>query len=226
MKEEKLTLGGKYLTFSLAGEEYGIGILKVREIIGMMPITPVVGTPPFIQGVINLRDQVIPVVDLRLKFDMDNADYNERACIVLAEIQLDHVARCWDVLHCGKQECPAFEHSDARCWMISGTHCRDEIQGSYREKLQACSNCEVYRLAAQDRSIAVFGIIVDSVSEVVTIKDSEVAPPPTFGTQLNTNFIMGMAKTQNGVKILFDIDQVFSEKEKRLCSSSVEAAEN
>ena len=62
--------GGKYLTFSLAGEEYGIGILKVREIIGMMPFTPVPQTPDFVKGVINLRGKVIPVVDLRLKFGM------------------------------------------------------------------------------------------------------------------------------------------------------------
>ncbi len=62
---------GKYLTFSLAGEEYGIGILKIKEIIGMMPITTVPRTPPFVKGVINLRGKVIPVVDLRLKFGME-----------------------------------------------------------------------------------------------------------------------------------------------------------
>ena len=61
---------GKYLTFSLAGEEYGIGILKIREIIGMLPITSVPETPHFVKGVINLRGKVIPVVDLRLRFGM------------------------------------------------------------------------------------------------------------------------------------------------------------
>jgi purine-binding chemotaxis protein CheW len=61
---------GKYLTFSLAGEEYGIGILKVKEIIGMMPITKVPRTPGYVKGVINLRGKVIPGVDLRLKFGM------------------------------------------------------------------------------------------------------------------------------------------------------------
>ncbi len=61
---------GKYLTFSLVGEEYGIGILKVKEIIGMMPITTVPRTPSHIKGVINLRGKVIPIVDLRLKFSM------------------------------------------------------------------------------------------------------------------------------------------------------------
>jgi chemotaxis signal transduction protein len=61
---------GKFLTFSLAGEEYGIGILKIREIIGMMPITSVPETPAFVKGVINLRGKVIPVVDLRRRFGM------------------------------------------------------------------------------------------------------------------------------------------------------------
>ncbi|HNQ01753.1 MAG TPA: chemotaxis protein CheW, partial [Syntrophales bacterium] len=71
------TKEGKYLTFSLAGEEYGIGILKVREIIGMMPITPVPRTPDFVKGVINLRGKVIPVIDLRLRFGLEAAAYTE-----------------------------------------------------------------------------------------------------------------------------------------------------
>lgn len=77
---------GKYLSFSLAKEEYGIGILKVKEIIGMMPITTVPRTPPFIKGVINLRGKVIPVVDLRLKFGIEEMGYTERTCIIVVEI--------------------------------------------------------------------------------------------------------------------------------------------
>jgi purine-binding chemotaxis protein CheW len=77
---------GKYLTFSLAGEEYGIGILKIKEIIGMMPITPVPQTPEFFKGVVNLRGKVIPVIDLRLKFGMEAADFTERTCIIVVEI--------------------------------------------------------------------------------------------------------------------------------------------
>jgi purine-binding chemotaxis protein CheW len=77
---------GKYLTFSLAGEEYGIGILKIREIIGMLPITSVPETPAFVKGVINLRGKVIPVVDLRLRFGMPNMDYTERTCIIVVEM--------------------------------------------------------------------------------------------------------------------------------------------
>jgi purine-binding chemotaxis protein CheW len=78
---------GKYLTFSLAGEEYGIGILKIREIIGMLPITSVPETPHYVKGVINLRGKVIPVVDLRLRFGMAEIDYTERTCIIVVEME-------------------------------------------------------------------------------------------------------------------------------------------
>ncbi len=76
---------GKYLTFSLANEEYGISILKIKEIIGMMPITTIPRIPPYFKGVINLRGKVIPVVDLRLKFGMEQIAYTDRTCIVVVE---------------------------------------------------------------------------------------------------------------------------------------------
>jgi purine-binding chemotaxis protein CheW len=77
---------GKYLTFELAGEEYGVEILKVKEIIGIMNITSVPQTPEFVKGVINLRGKVIPVIDLRLKFGMSLQEYNERTCIIVVDI--------------------------------------------------------------------------------------------------------------------------------------------
>ncbi len=76
---------GKYLTFSLDNEEYGIGILKIKEIIGMMPITSVPQTPAFVKGVINLRGKVIPIVDLRMKFDITATTYHDRTCIIVVE---------------------------------------------------------------------------------------------------------------------------------------------
>ena len=76
---------GKYLTFSLGDEEYGIGILKIKEIIGMMPITSVPQTESYVKGVINLRGKVIPVLDLRLRFGMAQAEYTERTCIIVVE---------------------------------------------------------------------------------------------------------------------------------------------
>jgi purine-binding chemotaxis protein CheW len=80
---------GKYLTFSLAAEEYGIGILKVKEIIGMMVITTMPQSPVYVKGVINLRGKVIPVVDLRLKFGLEEAEYTDRTCIIVVEIKTD-----------------------------------------------------------------------------------------------------------------------------------------
>lgn len=77
---------GKYLTFVLRGEEYGLEILKVREIIGVLDITPVPQTPAFVKGVINLRGKVIPVVDLRLKFGMPAADYTKETCVIVVDV--------------------------------------------------------------------------------------------------------------------------------------------
>ena len=143
---------GKYLTFTLAEEEYGIGILKIKEIIGMLPITSVPQTPEFVKGVINLRGKVIPVMDLRLRFGMPSIDYSERTCIIVVEI------------------------------------------------------------GGQAGTILV-GIVVDAVSEVLNIKGDDIEKTPTFGTKLNTDYILGMAKMEGGVKILLDIDQVLTSDE-------------
>lgn len=143
---------GKYLTFQLAEEGYGIGILKVREIIGMLPVTPVPQTPMFLKGVINLRGQVIPVVDLRLKFGLMEEEYTERTSIIVVEVK------------------------------------------------GLANNIPI-------------GIVVDTVSEVINIQAEEIEPAPTFGASINTNFILGMAKTEGGVKILLNIDQVLSAEE-------------
>jgi purine-binding chemotaxis protein CheW len=77
---------GKYLTFAIANEEYGLEILKVREIIGYMDITPVPQTPAYVKGVINLRGQVIPVIDLRSKLGMPTAEVTEETCIIVVEV--------------------------------------------------------------------------------------------------------------------------------------------
>lgn len=150
---------GKYLTFTLAEEEYGIGILKIKEIIGMLPITSVPQTPDFVKGVINLRGKVIPVMDLRLRFGMMSIDYTERTCIIVVEI------------------------------------------------------------FGQTGTILV-GIVVDAVSEVLNIKGDDIEKTPTFGTKLNTDYILGMAKMEGGVKILLDIDQVLSSDELSMLSEA------
>jgi len=143
---------GKYLTFSMAGEEYGIGILKVKEIIGMMTVTMVPQTPSYVKGVINLRGKIIPVVSLRCKFGLEEIDYTDRTCIIVVEVRTG--------------------------------------AGS-----------------------VLMGIVVDEVSEVLNIRNAEIEDTPAFGTSLKTDFILGMAKTGNRVKILLDIDKVISGQE-------------
>ncbi len=78
---------GKYLTFHLANEEFGIRVLKVREIMGLQEITAVPQTPCHIKGVINLRGKVVPVIDLRLKFGLPAAEYTQRTCIIVTQVQ-------------------------------------------------------------------------------------------------------------------------------------------
>jgi purine-binding chemotaxis protein CheW len=79
----------KYLTFNLAGEQYGLEILKVREIIGLMDITTVPQTPDFVRGVINLRGKVIPIIDLRTKFGIEAAEDTEQTCIIVVDFMED-----------------------------------------------------------------------------------------------------------------------------------------
>lgn len=147
-KEAAKGVEGKYLTFILDNEEYGLEILKVREIIGVMVITSVPQTPDFIKGVINLRGKVIPVVDLRLKFGMKEMEYSKETCIIVVD-----------------------------------------VQG------------------------LLMGIVVDTVSEVMDITDSEIEPPPAFGSKVKTDFILGMGKFKEKVKILLDIAKILSTEE-------------
>jgi purine-binding chemotaxis protein CheW len=112
-------LAGKYLTFRLAAEEYGLEILKVREIIGLMDITKVPRTPNFIRGVINLRGKVIPVLELRAKFQMDGIEDTEETCIIVVDVAcetgsmlmgtlVDAVSEVLDIQENEIEEAPAF----------------------------------------------------------------------------------------------------------------------
>jgi len=136
---------GKYLTFVLADETYGLEILKVREIIGLMDITAVPRTPEFVKGVINLRGKVIPVVDLRLKFGLPEAQHTEETCIIVVNV-----------------------------------------------------------LSVE------MGIVVDKVSEVLDIVTEEIEETPSFGAEVNTDFILGMGKANGKVTILLDIVKVMA----------------
>ena len=145
----------KYLTFALANEEYGLEILKVREIIGYMEITAVPQTPHCVRGVINLRGQVIPVIDLRAKFGMETVEVTEETCIIVVEI----------------------------------------AQGDHKFST---------------------GIVVDHVQEVLDISGENIEEAPQFGSAVNTDFILGMGKIGDTVKILLDIDMVLAGDELQL----------
>jgi purine-binding chemotaxis protein CheW len=140
-------LAGKYLTFSLGHEEYGLPVLKVREIIKMMDITLVPQMPEHVRGVINLRGKVIPVIDLRRKFGFDVHEDTQRTCIIVVEVDL----------------------APARVMM---------------------------------------GIIVDSVSEVLNVGQTEIDGTPEFGGQIAASYLLGLAKVRGTVKLLLDLDRV------------------
>ncbi|MDP6545686.1 MAG: chemotaxis protein CheW [Phycisphaerae bacterium] len=114
-EQEQSTRAGKYLTFALAEEEYGLEILKVREIISMSEITSVPKTPEFVKGVINLRGKVIPVIDLRLKFAMEEVPYTDETCIIVVDVSgiemgiiVDHVSEVLDIVGGDIEDAPEF----------------------------------------------------------------------------------------------------------------------
>ncbi len=155
-EKEASVHAGKYLTFVTGDEVYGIEILSVREIIGVMDITSVPQTPDYMKGVVNLRGKVIPVVDLRLKFSMEAEKYTRETCIIVVEVNNKHI-----------------------------------------------------------------GIIVDSVSEVVDISNSEIKDTPSFGQGIDTNFIMGMGKVKENIIILLKIEMVLSSEELEIAEEMV-----
>ena len=142
--------GGKYLTFKLNEESYGIAVLRIREIIRLQPITTVPQMPAYIKGVLNLRGKIIPVIDLRLKFCLAQPKDTERTCIIVVQVQ-----------------------------------------------------------SAQRHAIPM-GLIVDSVEEVLNITPADIEPTPDFGTALDTQYLLGMAKVKGEVKTLLDIDRVLA----------------
>ncbi len=149
-KPKSSELAGKYLTFCLGAETYGIPVLKVLEIIQQPIRTAMPLMPTYIKGVINLRGKIISVVGLRLKFGLDADDSSERACTV------------------------------------------------------------VVLVARADGSRHSMGILVDGVEEVTHITEHEIEETPDFGAQIDTAYILGMAKIKGVVKSLIDIDKALT----------------
>ena len=143
---------GKYLTFLIGKEEFGVAVLKVREIMGVQDITAVPQTPDYLKGVINLRGKVIPVVDLRLKFSLPAIEYTQRTCIIVVQVK------------------------GASGPLLMGT-------------------------------------VVDEVSEVLTLAAGDIEDTPDFGANVETGYILGMAKVKDRVKILLDINEVLTAQE-------------
>ena len=140
--------GEQFVTFSLADEEYGVDIMKVQEIIGYQGFTKIPNLPPFIKGVLNLRGTVVPVLDLRAKFVLEEKEYNKFTVIILLTVL-------------GR----------------------------------------------------IMGMIVDSISDVVSFSDEEMEDTPNFGSQIHTKFIKGMGKKDGNFVILLDIDKVMNEQD-------------
>lgn len=139
------TQKGKFLTFCMGNEFYGIEIKYVTEIIGLQPITEIPEMPEYIKGIINLRGKIIPVMDVRLRFKKPYREYNDRTCIIVIEI----------------------------------------------------------------REVSI-GLIVDSVSEVISIPDEEIVAPPNVAKEGN-KYIKGIGKVGSEVKLLLDSDKLLNE---------------
>ena len=136
---------GKFLTFFLAEEEYGVEILKVQEIIGRMPITPVPLTSNYILGVINLRGKIHPIMDLKIKFGMDKSAITDETCIIVIKT-----------------------------------------------------------------ASLMMGVLVDKVSEVVNVASGDIEDTPSFGADVNTDYLLGVGKIGGRVRLLLDIEKVIT----------------
>jgi purine-binding chemotaxis protein CheW len=148
----------RYLTFRLGGTSYAIGILKVQEIIGLLRITPVPGTPHYVRGVVNLRGRIIPVVDLSTRFGLPPVPDTDRTCIVVTQ--------------------------------VTGA-----------------------------RGAATMGVVVEDVAQVVDLPPDRVEAVPEFGVKVRTDFLTGVARLEEDVILLLDIDAVLSREEAGLVES-------
>jgi purine-binding chemotaxis protein CheW len=142
----------QYLTFMIGGEEYAISLLKVKEIIEYDVVTEIPKTPPWVRGVINLRGNVVPVIDLAVKFRLPASVAGKLTCIVIIEVE-----------------------------------CEGEA--------------------------TVMGVMADSVRQVVDLKAEEIEVPPSFGTRVKVDYLLGMARSGKKFCLLLDTEKVLSTQE-------------
>jgi purine-binding chemotaxis protein CheW len=139
----------QYLTFSLMGEEYAVGLLQVREILEYDTVTRIPKAPAWVRGAINLRGRVVPVADLAVRFGLPPLEVSPRSCIVIVDVP-------------GATE------------------------------------------------TGVVGILVDSVSQVIAIAPEEIVPPPSFGTRITTDDLLGVAPVGKKFALILAVDKVLS----------------
>ena len=135
----------QFLTFRLAGEEYGVGILTVQEIRGWSKVTKVPHTPEWLLGVISLRGVVVPVIDLRIKFELDSVEYNETTVVIILTV-----------------------------------------------------------------AARIVGVVVDAVSDVITLGAAQIKPAPAMGNGANTGHIIGFGTLDERMRILVDVEKLMA----------------
>jgi len=145
----------EFLTFILGSEEYGLEILKVQEIRGYDAITHIANAPAFIKGVVNLRGIIVPIIDMRIKFNLGKVEYNEFTVVIILNV-----------------------------------------------------------------ASRVMGIVVDGVSDVITLSSEQVKPAPDFAAHLDTDYIIGLGTVDERMLILMDIEKLMSSKDMGLIDSA------
>jgi purine-binding chemotaxis protein CheW len=145
----------EYLTFTLGQEEYGMDILKVQEIRGYDAVTHIANTPAFVKGVTNLRGVIVPVIDMRIRFNLGEPVYDEFTVVIIINV-LERV----------------------------------------------------------------IGMVVDGVSDVISLKPEEVKPAPQFGQALDTEYITGIGAVAERMLILTDIERLMGSAEMQLVDVS------
>lgn len=159
-EEDEDTASNRFLTFQVGRETYAIEIQHVMEIIGILNITEVPDMPEFMMGVINLRGKIIPVVDVRRRFNLEPRAYDDRTCIVIVSL--------FDVM---------------------------------------------------------VGLIVDTVCEVLYMPEEQITLPPTINNTRQSQFIMGLGRTEEDVKILLDVNKLlFLDHQESLVPSQLTAS--
>lgn len=149
----------EYLVFSLGEEEYAVDILKVQEIRGYENVTRIANVPDFIKGVTNLRGVIVPIIDLRLKFNLDKVEYGGQTVVIVVNV-----------------------------------------------------------------SERIVGIVVDSVSDVMSLTPDEIKPAPEFGVTLSSDYLSGIGSLDDRMLVLVDIEKLLTHDEMQLVERTAENA--